>query len=104
MKVNAAACRDTGTGRSFPICALSREMKLVTSVYSVFEGAKESPRNRIGEQLAFKSSFQARRIPNWGKGRAGPMLIGMTHQGGLQLSVESLYKEIGDGMPCSRMG
>ena len=81
-----ALCRDAVTGLSFPVCTLSRETKLVTSVYSLGEGAKYSPGNRSGEPYtssadeAFKSSFQELRIPNC----LGTMLIGMAHQGGLQ--------------------
>ena len=32
------------------------------------------------------------------------MFIGMAHEGGLQLSIESLDEAIGGGMPCSRPG
>ena len=76
MKVNGAAYRKAGTGQSFRMWTLSREAKSVTSVHSAEEGAKNSLGNRRGEPYtssadeAFKSSFQALRIPNRTNGRA----------------------------------
>ena len=75
MNVDGAACRDAGTGRSFPMWTLSRGAKSLTSVHSAGEGAKNSPGNRRGEPYtssaneAFKS-FHALRIPNRTDGRA----------------------------------
>ena len=75
MNVDGAASRDSGSGRSLPMCAPSRKAKSVTSVYSSGEGAKYSPGNRSGDPYtssaaeAFKSSFQALRIPNRTNGR-----------------------------------
>ena len=84
MKVDGAACRDAGTGRSFPMWAFSRETKSVTSVYSSGEG-ENSPGNRSGEPYnssadeAFKSYFQALRIPNRTNGRASAQCSSAWH-------------------------
>ena len=51
MKAGGAACRDAGTGRSFPMWTLSRDAKSVTSVHAAGEGAKKSPGNRRGEPI-----------------------------------------------------
>ena len=85
MHVDVAACQDAGAGRSFPMCALSREAKSVTSDYSSREGAKYSPGNRSGDPYtssadeAFKSSFQVPRIPNRTNGRASAQCSSAWH-------------------------
>jgi len=85
MKADGAACRDGGTGRSFPMWTLSRDAKSVTSVHAVGKGGKESPVNRRREPYtssadeAFKSSFHALRIPNRTNGRASAQYSSACH-------------------------
>src|SRR5215469_3080772 len=84
MNVDGAACRDAGTGRSFPLWTISRDAKSVTSVYSAEEGATNSPGNRRGEPYissadeAFKS-FHAHRNPNRTNGRASAQCSSALH-------------------------
>ena len=85
MKADGTACRDAGTGRSFPTWTLSQDAKSVTSVHAMGEGVKKSPGNRRGDPYtssddeAFKSSFHALRIPNRTNGRASAQYSSACH-------------------------